>query len=126
MSTTSSQPQAGPVHTPASIAQASALPPGTGGRSRTGSHEARPFTARGVPTACFNSVQTVSKSSLEADIRDLARSRSENLVTAEEEESYILRLLQTTDYCAKVVLLPLKREMKDAAGDTNFNNRKEV
>ena len=37
----------------------------------------------------------------------------------------IIRLLQTVDYCARVVLLPLKREMKEAAGDINFSNRKE-
>ena len=124
------QHPAGQLHTPASTAQttaqASAPPPRTGGRTSPGSHEARPFTVRGVPTACFNSVQIVSKSTLEAEIRDLARSRSENLATAEEEESYILRLLQTTEYCAKVVLLPLKREMQDAAGDINFNNRREI
>ena len=29
------------------------------------------------------------------------------------------------DFCAKVALLPLKREMREAIEDTNFDSRKE-
>ena len=52
------------------------LPQRPPGRARTGSAEARPFSARGVPPGCFNSIQSVSRLSLGQGIRDLAQERS--------------------------------------------------
>ena len=99
------------------------LPQRPPGRARTGSAEARPFSARGVPPGCFNSIQSVSRLSLEQGIRDLAQERSQALATLEEEESYIHRLLQTVDFCSRVILLPVKGIMKDATNDFNRLNK---
>ena len=103
--------------TPLTPSSTTPLPQRPQGRTRTGSAEARPFSLKGVPPGCFNTIHSVSRVSIEQGIRDLAQDRSRALATLEEEESYINRLLQTVDFCSRVVLLPTKNIMKDATND---------
>ena len=66
---------------------------------------------------CHDSVKIVSKNSLMGEIQKLQDERTSDLNQHHTDESYIHRLLQTTDFCSRVVLNQVKEVMMDSVHD---------
>ena len=66
---------------------------------------------------CHDSVKIITKNYFMGEIQKLQDERTSELNQHHTDESYINRLLQTTDFCSWVVLNQVKEVMVDLVHD---------
>ena len=81
-------------------------------------NDAKPFTVKGVPPGCHDSVKIIAKFSITEEIRKINEEKAAEIVETSNDECYLNRLLQTTDFCARAVAIHPRDVMIDAVHET--------
>jgi hypothetical protein len=81
------------------------------------SGDARPFTVKGIPQGCHDSVKIATKIHLTDEIRRVQAEKATELNICHCDESYISRLLQIADFCARAIINHPRAVMMDAVHD---------
>ena len=74
-------------------------------------------TVKGVHPGCHDSVKITAKFSITEEIRKINEEKAAEIIEIFNDECYLNRLLQTTDFCARAVAIHPRDVMIDAVHD---------